>query len=295
MPQQIGSDASKLILCERNFITADRQSFPSKGGVPAALSLPFTGERIVPGKVEEGIFREHEARYLFAGRLVKDKQVLDLACGTGIGTYHLLKAGAQTCVGLDIDKGAIDYARDAYKGCVFAQCNATSLCLPDASVDVVVSFETIEHVQDQMNFLLECKRVLRPRGILVCSTPNRTMFRWEKKNPYHIHELSVLEFKKLVETMFMDVQLYSQKNEAYLLYVPKTLTLRLLDQLKLKNTVKRILGWKPAPTALRSEFDGNRSNSDSEIRPYQADPLAQPLYIIAVGRKPPASPTTTKS
>src|SRR6266478_7926362 len=66
-------------------------------------TLQFTGERIVPGQVDEPLFRAHEARYVFAGRFVRDKAVLDLACGTGIGTHYLLKAGALTCLGLDID------------------------------------------------------------------------------------------------------------------------------------------------------------------------------------------------
>jgi ubiquinone/menaquinone biosynthesis C-methylase UbiE len=140
--------------------------------------LPFTGERIVPGMGAEALFRQHEVRYLFAGSFVKNNRVLDVASGSGLGTDYLLRSGAQSCVGLDIDQAAIEYARARYPNCEFTQCEATRLCLADDSVDVVVSFETIEHIKDQKAFLSECKRVLKPEGLVICSTPNRTLSRW---------------------------------------------------------------------------------------------------------------------
>src|SRR5579859_6468672 len=114
----------------------------------AAPDLDFTGERIVAGKTEAALFREHEARYVFAGQFVKGKEVLDVACGTGLGTQYLLKAGAARCQGIDIDPAAIAYANRAYGGCFFSCGDATEIGLADNSVDVVVSFETIEHVRN---------------------------------------------------------------------------------------------------------------------------------------------------
>src|SRR5262245_60102507 len=123
---------------------------------------------MVPGKTGETLFREHEARYVFASAFVKGMEVLDVACGTGAGTHYLTQVGGEhPCLGLDIDGPAIEYARAAYKGCQFAQCEATNLCVPDSSMDVVVSFETIEHLSDPMKFLSECKRVLRPGGVFI--------------------------------------------------------------------------------------------------------------------------------
>jgi ubiquinone/menaquinone biosynthesis C-methylase UbiE len=258
----------------------------SEGDSLAAPTRSVAVERIVPGKVEEALFREHEARYIFAGRFVKDKEVLDVACGTGIGTHYLLKAGAQRCIGLDIDSGAVDYARAAYKDCVFVQCDAISLCLNDSSVDVVVSFETIEHVRDQLRFLLECKRVLRPGGVLVCSTPNRTIYRWEGKNPFHLHEFTIVEFRNLIEAVFPEVRLHAQKNMVWLPYVTRRLLSRSLDRFRLKATVKKVFGWKPAPLAVRTQFGALEDDLDSEIQPYRATRLSQPMYVIAVGRKP---------
>jgi ubiquinone/menaquinone biosynthesis C-methylase UbiE len=254
-------------------------------GALTPLTLPFTGERMVPGQVGESLFREHEARYVFASTFVKDKVVLDVACGTGIGTQYLLKVGARSCLGLDIDGPTIEYARAAYNGCQFAQCDATNLCVPDSSMDVVVSFETIEHLRDPLKFLSECIRVLRPGGIFICSTPNRTMYRLAIKNPYHLHEFKTAEFARSLESMFVDVRLFAQGNANWLLYAGRRLLSRVLDELQLKNTIRKVLRLKPAPLVFPGEFDGITSNSGGQIQPYHAVPLVQPMFVIAVARK----------
>ena len=264
---------------------ADAAGQTGFGSVITSPTLPFTGERIVPGQVSQPLFREHEARYIFASGFVKDKVVLDVACGTGIGTHYLLKVGAQSCLGLDIDGRAIDYARAAYKGCCFTQCDARNLCVPDESVDVVVSFETIEHLENQLRFLQECNRVLRPGGILICSTPNRTLHRWARRNPFHVRELTIDEFADLFKVVFANVQLYAQNNKFYLPHVARTLLSRLIEQLQLKSTVKRVLRSKPAPMAVETTFGGNVSRFSSAIHAYAPGKLVQPAYVIAVGRR----------
>jgi SAM-dependent methyltransferase len=283
----IGPGAHRDLLCQTELGAAGRKVICPEGGTPAVPTLPFTGERIVPGKVDVFLFREHEARYVFAGRLVKDKRVLDVACGAGIGTHYLLEAGAQSCLGLDIDAAAVDYARAAYKGCCFTQCDATNLCLPDESVDVVVSFETIEHLGNQLRFLQECNRVLSPGGILICSTPNRKVHRWANRNRYHFHEFKVDEFEVLLKTVFSDVQLYGQNNIMYFPFVARTLLGRIIVQLHLRTAIRRILRRKPAPLAVGTEFDASTSNFKREIQPYASASLVQPAYVVAVGRKLP--------
>jgi ubiquinone/menaquinone biosynthesis C-methylase UbiE len=248
-------------------------------------ALTFTGERIVPGQVGESLFREHEARYIFASRFVKDKVVLDVACGTGIGTHYLLKAGARSCLGLDIDPATIDYARAAYSGCQFAECDAANLCISDSSIDVVVSFETIEHLRDQLKFLSECHRVLRPGGVLVCSTPDHTVCRWLAENQYHLHEFTAADFTRALETFFVEVRTFGQKNTNLLLYAGRCLLSRALHALRLMKTAKRILRWEPPPLAMRSEFGGSTRDSHPEIRPYHAARLVLPMFVIAVARR----------
>lgn len=264
---------------------ADARAQAAFGSATTSPTLPFTGERIVPGQVSEPLFREHEARYVFASKFVKDKAVLDVACGTGIGTHYLLTEGARSCLGLDIDRLAIDYARAAYESCQFEECDARSLCISDSSIDVVVSFETIEHLRDQLKFLSECNRVLRPGGVLLCSTPNRTMSRWTTENPFHMHEFTVAEFARTLETVFMDVRVFGQKNANPLLYAGRCLLSRTLHGLQLMRTVNDLLRRQPPPLCTRTEFGGMPVDSDNEIQPYSAVLLMQPRYVIAVALK----------
>ena len=253
--------------------------------VGTGLNLEFTGERIVPGRVPESTFWEHEARYLFAGNFVTGKDVLDVACGTGIGTAYLRKVGARTCIGLDIDKAAVDYATATYRNCSFAEGEATRLALGDNSIDVVVSFETIEHVKDQPRFLAECERVLRPGGLLICSTPNRFVSRWWEDNPFHVRELHISEFEQLVNALFVDVQLHMQSAIFYWIHVVRLLVLRGLDKLELKNALKTMMG-RQGPRASKSiEFGQEGIHKAYEVRPYRQNMMFKPCYVIAVGRK----------
>ena len=268
-----------------NHLSGD--SFQSRrSGFATVPTLPMTGERIHPGMVGEQVFREHEARYVFASKFVDGKRVLDVACGLGIGTQSLLRAGAQTCVGLDVDQLAVAYAKSAYENCVFAQCDATSLCLADDAVDVVVSFETIEHLRDHVSFLRECKRVLRPGGILICSTPNRVLSRWGEPNPFHLQELELEEFDYLLRRSFPEITLYSQNNRFVLLYVGKKLVLRLLDRLELMEPVKRLIRRKRgAATTQGTEFARSHNELNGEIQPRRTSRVCQPMFFIAIARK----------
>ena len=255
------------------------------GTVPSP-TLSFTGERIVPGQVSEPLFRAHEERYVFAGKFVKDKAVLDVACGAGIGTHYLLTAGARCCTGLDIDDPSICYARAMYKGCEFSQCDATNLCVPDNSMDVVVSFETIEHLKDHLKFLSECNRVLKPGGVLICSTPNHTISRWARENIYHLHEFTVAEFTRALETIFVDVTLFGQKSTNQLVSAARGLLSRVLYRLHLLEITKRLL-TREAPVYVRTKFLSTSADPDYVVQPYRGTPLTQPNYVIAVARARP--------
>jgi SAM-dependent methyltransferase len=251
--------------------------------VAAAPDLEYTGERIVPGKTEEPLFREHEARYLFAGRYVAGKEVLDIACGSGVGTDYLRRAGAASCYGIDIDTRAIEYAKATYSRCRFAQGDALRIALPDNSVDVVVSFETIEHVSDCRKFIFECKRVLRSSGLLVCSTPNRSLYRWLQKNPYHVREFTAREFGSLLSEHFSEVALFSQAIAVFPLYLARHFTARTLDRLRLKRLARKIIPRK-IPPDRRNEFSSRNGEAISEICDYRRGWLKRPIYVVAVAR-----------
>jgi SAM-dependent methyltransferase len=169
--------------------------------------LEFTGERFVPGIAGE-IAHEHWHRYAFARRYVAGKRVLDVACGEGYGSA-LLAGVAAAVTGIDIDGGAIRHARASYSGVTnvrFEEGGAAALPLPDASVDAVVSFETIEHLPraDQPRMIAEIARVLTRDGVLVLSAPNPLEYSAARnyRNPFHQHEPDRSELQTLLDGAF---------------------------------------------------------------------------------------------
>ena len=174
---------------------------------------PFTGERLttaIGGQVQI----EHYHRYLFARSLVSGRDVLDVASGEGYGSA-LLAQVARSVVGVEFSgptvRGAIDnFPRSNLR---FLQADARALPLADHSVDAVVSFETIEHFDGQERFLHEVRRVLRPEGMFIVSTPDRDVYSpaGSAANPFHVHELSRLEFVALLRGTFGHVRLAQQR------------------------------------------------------------------------------------
>ncbi|MBI3951595.1 MAG: class I SAM-dependent methyltransferase [Acidobacteria bacterium] len=178
---------------------------------PDSETLGYTGERMVPEKADSVTFWEHIYRYRFAAEFVRGKRVLDIACGEGYGTSALLRAGAASVVGVDICEESCAHAHCKY-GVDIQRADAEGMPFLDHSFDIVVSFETIEHVQNLAVFLDECVRVLLPGGLLVLSTPNRDVYSEKgKHNPFHHDELDERELVALLTTRFKKWQLYSQR------------------------------------------------------------------------------------
>jgi SAM-dependent methyltransferase len=176
----------------------------------------FTGERFMPSCSGE-IAYEHWHRYAFARRFAAGKRVLDAACGEGYGTA-LLGTVAASVVGVDIDIATIDRARMTYgegSRLRFVAAPCSSLPLPSASVDVVVSFETIEHLEaaEQPEMLSEFARVLAPDGILVISSPNKRLYSDARAyvNPFHLQELYRDDLARLLRARFPAQHWYHQR------------------------------------------------------------------------------------
>jgi len=165
--------------------------------------MKFTGERMIPEfNKEDLIYAEHMARYFFAGQFVAAKNVLDVASGSGYGARYLSNKGAAKVVGVDNSREAVKYSQEKYQtsGIEFILADAAKLPFEDDIFDIVVSFETIEHLDDQEKFLREIKRVLKKDGLLIISTPNVLVF--PKGNTFHKKELAPLEFISLLSKNF---------------------------------------------------------------------------------------------
>jgi SAM-dependent methyltransferase len=176
--------------------------------------LPFTGERFTPECVRE-IWYEHWHRYVFARRLARGKRVLDAACGEGYGSA-LLATQAVSVVGVDIDEASIAHAQTRYADqprIRFERGDVTQLALPDASFDLIVSVETLEHVHEQERMLAGFARLLAPGGVVLISTPDRRTYSDVPgfHNEHHVRELYRDEFEALLAREFAAVRLYGQK------------------------------------------------------------------------------------
>jgi SAM-dependent methyltransferase len=182
---------------------------------PSPVTAAFTGERFLPACGGE-IAYEHWHRYAFARRFVGGKRVLDAACGEGYGTA-LLGTAAASVLGIDIDLATIaqaqKYAQPPRVRFLATAC--TGLPLPSAVFDVVVCFETIEHldVDEQPDMLSEFARVLTPDGMLIISSPNKRLYSDARGyvNPYHVRELYRDDLARLLGKRFPAQRWYHQR------------------------------------------------------------------------------------
>lgn len=176
----------------------------------------FTGERFVPGIEDTQLELEHFQRYYSVLPLVKGKVVVDAACGEGYGS-SILASVAKSVVGIDINEDAVQRAKDKYGtqlNLSYMVESIAELSLEDKSVDVLVSFETIEHVSEelQQQFLCQIARVLKDDGILIMSTPNKAIYSDLRNyhNEFHVKEFYKDEFLTFLYQKFENVLLYDQ-------------------------------------------------------------------------------------
>ena len=176
-------------------------TFGSVDNPGAQPSLPLTGERTIPGLAEENYwFRRHEVVYQRLAARCAGRDVLEAGPGEGYGA-DLIAGIARQVIGVDYDESAVAHIRARYPRVQMHLGNLAELPLADASVDVVVNFQVIEHLWDQGQFVAECLRVLRPGGVLLMSTPNRITFSPgldTPLNPFHTRELNAAELTELL-------------------------------------------------------------------------------------------------
>ncbi len=227
-------------------------------------ALPFTGERFVPG-AKGGIWMEHWHRYHFAARWAAGRSVLDVACGEGYGSALLAKVAARV-TGVDVSGEAVEHARRTYGSAgnlEFVRASCTRLPLADASTDLAVSFETLEHIEGQGEFLDELARVLRPDGVLVLSCPNKVEYsdKRDYANEFHVRELYRDELAALVGERFPQCGWYGQRPTFYSVIAPET-----------------------------PQGEGGQLVEVDEAHPAAAGPrLSQPLYFLLVASREPAA------
>lgn len=184
-------------------------------------------ERLLPDNIfflHRQILTDHINRYKFATKYIKNKSVLDIACGCGYGTSILANAGATKLIGIDNSTHSISYANKRYphKKIKYLLADAQTIPLKNNSIDTLISFETIEHIRDYKLFLKEIKRVLKKNATVVISTPNEQL-KLGDSNKFHFKEFGAEEYKKTIDNYFSDTKYFFQKpiNKRFLNVVNK--------------------------------------------------------------------------
>ncbi|RFC32801.1 MAG: Methyltransferase domain-containing protein [Candidatus Nitrotoga sp. SPKER] len=174
----------------------------------------FTGERFLPECSGE-IWYEHWHRYALARQLSPHCTVLDVACGEGYGAAMVAET-AYKVVGVDLSADVIQHAKNNYghhTNLQFVTASCERLPFSDASFDFAISFETIEHIEKQKEFISELTRVLRPDGVLILSSPNKRLYSdaHDYHNEFHVRELYRNELEELLHAAFPHIFWLGQK------------------------------------------------------------------------------------
>jgi SAM-dependent methyltransferase len=215
------------------------QQVAADGGAQA------TKGRFVPGTAT-GTETEaaHRARYLWARPLAAGRDVLDAGCGVGYGTAMLASGGAASALGVDVSAHAIDAARaEAGAAARFEVADIERLDVPDASFDLVTCFEVIEYVQHPEHALDELRRVLRPGGLLLISSPNRGVY--PPGNRWHVNEFSSAEIEAGLRRRFAEVGMYRQQALIASMIARDETSAVADEELELGIEVRKLVGTEP--------------------------------------------------
>jgi ubiquinone/menaquinone biosynthesis C-methylase UbiE len=246
-----------------------------------------TGERVNPD-FPDANFQNHFKVYKFLEQFAKDKDVLDVGCGTGYGAAYL-RTVAKSVVGIDLSKSAIRFARKRYPETQTLVMDAHSLQLQPQSVDLVVSTENFEHLRDQEKSLQELIRVLRPGGMCFIATPNRQLSRGT--NPYHTHEFTASELKVLLSRYFTEVEVWPsmlQDCDAKRLVIPDTKALtvfgRPVDTTYLSHTHSMFSFSRRPKLVAHSSLPIFGASEVGMPRPTEYLPSPKPEPAVAEGK-----------
>lgn len=189
--------------------------------------VEFTGERVIPGQVNDDLWAEHVARYAFARRYADDRRILDMGCGTGYGAAEMAQTALHV-TGIDLAPEAIEYARANYpiRNLNFAVSSAEATPFRPNSFELLVAFEVIEHLPDFRAFLNECSRLLTREGLFIVSSPNKSYYAESRAktgpNPFHVHEFEPEEFVSELGRVFSNVRLLLENRVESFAFHPAT-------------------------------------------------------------------------
>ncbi len=211
-------------------------------------------------------YQHHIKRYEFASHFVNDKTVCSVACGIGYGEKYIAEHGNPKHIfAFDIDNSAIEYAKAHNRNdkVTFSKIDQFDPLIPEESVDIFLSLETIEHIEDDSGFLKRIWKSLKPEGELIISTPNKgfsykNLLSKKPLNIYHIREYTKDELVKLLSENFRDIEVLGQKKI-------------------LKRSLKNF--WKYLFMKITGKLETYEPN-DFDIKPFPNDGKHEMAYIL---------------
>ena len=175
----------------------------------AGMELVNTWERLVPDQLADDaasrrVNELHQNRYQWASEFVRGKRIADIACGAGYGSRMLAEAGADLTLGFDLCDKAVAYADERYgmDGLRFAQSDAEEFDW-DEQFDVVISFETIEHLKEPEAFLKRVFGLVAPGGLFMMSVP---LGETRHLDPFHLHAFTEAQVLDMVTAAGFQVE-----------------------------------------------------------------------------------------
>jgi len=252
-----------------------------------------TVERVTPGTdswKEYG--EEHIQRYRFFKSFYPGKTVIDAACGTGYGTAFIRSEGAESATGIDISKEAIGFAKKHYQqpGLHYQELDCMRINEVGDSADVVVSFETIEHLNDPALFIKNVSETIKPGGTFICSTPNKDRLSGAGHfNPFHPSELPWNEFRNLFEKYFTVTGTFHQSETVQYMRYMEIKHLMHQDKARsdafffnrIERRLRNIIGKKFQPIPFFHSRLSDQHAGDLVIESFEVPQKWHKTYIIA--------------
>ncbi len=174
-----------------------------------------TGLFVNPEEVPPKFYIQNFYPYIFLKKYSFGKYILDIGFGYGHGSFYLAQV-ADKVIAVDSDKENLENAQNKFNqhNLAYMLMDATNLNFPDATFDIVSSFQVIEHVKETLllKYLSEISRVLKPEGFFCISTLNREVNMKPghvyEKNFYHEKEFNLSELNGLLSKVFPSVEIY---------------------------------------------------------------------------------------
>jgi ubiquinone/menaquinone biosynthesis C-methylase UbiE len=239
-------------------------------------------ERMMPEVADRANLLYSLKRYHFAQPYCSGKTVLDVGSGAGYGA-DILAQTANAVFAVDYDYRIVKHASTRYPSPRFITADVTALPFRDQTIDVVVSFEVVEHLYDQPRYLDEVRRVLRPEGVFIVSTSNIEVTQKREritgvKVDAHVGEMGPRQFKTLLRKFFSVDEFWGMRLKGSTLY-------SMLRSLDIFNLRLHLIRWRRAIQVrekfLGTEVMGELSEDGIVLSRRQ---LRQASHFLAVNR-----------